>query len=107
MNKIASIIAVAALGIIAAPASAAASQRCTAPSRLHLAVRQSGTSCTAAQALGRYIMTHESLDGSFHAVGRQWLGNIVGRPLGHTRACYVSKGRLIAKVWITAPFAAG
>jgi hypothetical protein len=106
MNKIAMIIAVAALGIIAAPTSAATPERCKAPSRLRLAVRQSGTSCTAARALGRYIMHHESLDGSFHALGRQWLGNIVGRPLGHTRACYVSNGRLIAKVWITAPFVA-
>lgn len=94
------LIAIAAA--LAVPASAAArTHHCKPTKSFDLSLRANGaTSCSQAQALERYTKSHESLDGSFFAAKRQWLGAITSRAGGHTHEEYLSPGRKLLEVWI-------
>ena len=97
-----SIALIATAAALALPANAAArTHRCTPTTSFDLSLTATGaTSCSQARALERYTNSHESLDGSFFAAKRQWLGAITSRAGGHTHEEYVSPGVKLLEVWI-------
>lgn len=74
MKRLLATMFIAALGTLAVPTASDAAVRCHPVVSIDKTLSISGGRCAIAQSLERYVSTHESLDGSFFALKRQWLG---------------------------------
>lgn len=100
-KKISFVAAVVALGL---PATAVAQTRhsCKPALRSDLAVSaNAAVTCNQAQAVERFMNTHETADLAFNAGKREWLGTIYSRAHGHTYFVFVSPAKQIGIVWVT------
>ena len=92
-------LALATFGAQAAPAAANAATHCRpAVPTIDTSMTVAGADCRLAQRLERYTSTHESLDGSFFALNRQWLG---AASLSGTKFVYDSPGWPTIEIRIT------
>lgn len=75
MRRVIATMLLAGVGAMAAAPPADAATRCRpAFPSIDTSLSISGAGCGVAQRLERYVGSRESLDGSFFAMKRQWLG---------------------------------
>jgi hypothetical protein len=74
MKRLVVTLLISTFGVLAAPFVSDAATRCNPVASLDTALTVTGAGCGLAERLERYVSTHESLDGSFFALKRQWLG---------------------------------
>jgi hypothetical protein len=74
MKRLLATMFIAALGALAAPGASDAAVSCHPVVSIDTSLSITGGRCALAHRLERYVSTHQSLDGSFFALRRQWLG---------------------------------
>lgn len=102
MRRLILIVAIVATatGMTPALASAASTHKCKTSGH-QILLKIQGSKCNVAKALANYSGSHETLDGSFYAVHRSWLGTVLNRKHNHTALQYISPGSPYVVVWIT------